>query len=107
MTTPGAASQMSLLDSVGRYHRAGPETEREAAESVADITGRHRREVLRLLAQAGSDGLTDDEGGALMGGDRLKFGRRRNEVAMKGLVVDSGRRRLTPAGRRAVVWVLS
>lgn len=89
----------------GRVHRAGPDTEREAAGSVAPVTGALRRRVLDLLTDAGALGLTDDEGGRLLGGDRLTFGRRRNELARVGLVVDSGRRRRNPNGRSAVVWV--
>lgn len=88
----------------GAYHSQGGDTEREAAASMRPFTGTMRKEVIRLLADA-PNGLTDDEGGALMKGDRLTFGRRRNELVRAGLVRDSGQRRLTPAGRKAIVWV--
>lgn len=88
----------------GRFHHDGRDTERAAAESVRETTGKLRRWALDLLRLAGDSGLTDDEGGALMQGDRLKFGRRRNELVEAGLVVDSGRRRSTPGGRSAAVW---
>lgn len=85
-------------------HSTGPDTERAAAASVEAVTGDLRVEALRLL-RAQPDGLTDDEGGRLMGGDRLRFGRRRNELVAAGLAADSGLRRPTPTGRNAVVWV--
>lgn len=89
----------------GGFHRNGRDTELDAANAVAAKTGTRRREVIRLLSLA-DDGLTDDEGGALMGGDRLTFGRRRSELCSAGLVKDSGQRRVTPYGRMAIVWVL-
>ena len=105
-----SAQQLSLDDALlaastpGKAHHDGHDTEHAAADSVAHITGRLRSEVLHLL-RAHPGGLTDDEGGRLLGGDRLRFGRRRNELCDLGLVCDSGCRRLTPQGRKAVVWV--
>lgn len=90
----------------GRFHSDGRDTEQAAAESVSHATGRLRQQVLELLGGHPA-GLTDDEGGALMDGDRLRFGRRRSELCKEGLVADSTLRRTTPAGRRAVVWVLT
>lgn len=87
-------------------HAHGHDTEHEAADSVAAVTGALRRQVMALLVSH-EDGLTDDEGGVLMGGDRLDFGRRRQELYRRGLVADSGVRRLTPRGRKAIVWILA
>jgi hypothetical protein len=87
----------------GRTHHNPTDTELEAAESVTNVTGGLRVQALALL-RATPHGLTDDEGGALMGADRLTFGRRRNELVIEGLVYDSGLRRLTPHNRRAIVW---
>lgn len=90
----------------GGYHIKGRDSERISAALAAPRTGSLRREVIRLLSMA-PDGLTDDEGGALLGGDRLTFGRRRSELATAGLVKDSGQTRTTPYGRQAIVWVLA
>jgi hypothetical protein len=98
-------SQPSLFDPApGQWHLFGSDTEAEAALSVTAVTGRLRKRALELLRYHDATGLTDDEGGALMGGDRLTFGRRRNELAKAGLVYDSGDRRRTPTGRKATVW---
>jgi len=89
--------------SPGQMHLFGHDTEWAAAISVTAITGRLRLKVLALLREHPA-GLTDDEGAALLGGDRLTFGRRRQELAKARLVYDSGERRRTPTGRRAIVW---
>lgn len=91
----------------GRVHRNGHDTEHEAADSVKGVTARLKSQVLDLLGQH-PDGLTDDEGGALMGGDRLTFGRRRNELVGENKVGDSGERRPSPnwPHRKVIVWKL-
>ena len=97
------------VQSAGRVHHHPHDTETAAAVSVADHTGKIRTAVLGLLREH-PGGLTDDEGGGLLtsrgfrAADRLTFGRRRQELALLGLVVDSGRRRPTPRGRSAIVW---
>lgn len=93
------------MSGIGRYHSHGTDTELEAALSVGRVVMSRRKMAAILLRSVGVIGLTDDEGGEAMGGDRLTFGRRRQELCMAGLVVDSGKRRFTPVGRRAVVWV--
>lgn len=97
------------LSEHGRTHSPGHDTERAAAASLR--LNSIRQTVLALLRLA-PDGLTDDEGGALLRvqhprADRLTFGRRRQELFMAGLVRDTGRRRATPAGRWAIVWTAS
>jgi hypothetical protein len=84
-------------------HRDGHDTERAAADSMSRSAPVIRRRVLALLERV-PEGLTDDEGGAMLGGDRLQFGRRRHELVLMGLVRDSGHRRQTPSGRNAIVW---
>jgi hypothetical protein len=92
----------------GEAHNDGHDTEWEAADAVTPLTGKLRQEVLTVLA-ANPDGLTDDEGGhqlrtKIPDADRLTFGRRRYELVKDGLVRDSGERRPTPRGKRAIVW---
>lgn len=89
----------------GSYHVNGRDTEVAAALAITPLTGHHRQRVLHLL-RTYAGGLTDDEGGQHMGGDRLTFGRRRSELTKAGLVKDSGQRRPTKYGRPAIVWVL-
>jgi hypothetical protein len=109
---PSTPEQMNALEErmrqrvVGSYHANGRSTEVASALAATPLLGRHRQRVLHLL-RTYTDGLTDDEGGQHMGGDRLTFGRRRSELAKAGLVKDSGVRRPTKYGRPAIVWVLA
>lgn len=61
--------------------------------------------ALQALLEAGSSGLTDLELQELLclNGDTERP--RRVTLVDRGLVIDSGRRRLTPTGRQSVVWI--
>lgn len=80
-------------------------TSREAAIEIYPKAGTLRASVYEALAQAGDAGLTDEQIGQQirMGGNTVRP--RRVELVEKGLVRDSGRRRETGSGRKAVVWV--
>lgn len=102
------AEQLAILDEGGRVHREPGDTEAAAAVSMRAHAKPLRELVLDLL-RLHPDGLTDDEGASYLvvrfpRADRLTWGRRRQELCLAGLVVDSGRRRDTPSGRRAIVW---
>jgi hypothetical protein len=84
-------------------HLKPTDTEAKAALAIGEHTKRLRDKVITILRENPS-GLTDDEGAAILGGDRLDFGRRRNELVREGLVRDSGYRRPTPRGHNAIVW---
>jgi hypothetical protein len=80
-----------------------------AAEAIRPATGRLRMAVLEYLRSCGQNGATDDEMQDALNGT-LGMGPstqrpRRIELVEAGLVADSGRTRLTKAGRKAVVWV--
>lgn len=100
------ARQLALLDEAGRKHELMPaDTEVDSANAMRARARSQRERVLATL-RAHPDGLTDDEGAELLGWDRdrLKFGKRRQELRMVQLVEDSGQRRDTPAGHPAIVW---
>jgi uncharacterized protein YeeX (DUF496 family) len=94
---------MTVHEDQGRVHVDGHDTEHAAAKSISDVKTR-RAKALQALQDALPGGLTDDEGGDIIGGDRLDFGRRRNELVIRGAVVATEERRLTPRGRKAIVW---
>lgn len=91
-------------DNYAAVHHLAHDTEIAAASAIHPITGARRLEAFGHLYRAGSNGLTDDEGGRLMDGDRLDFGRRRFELVENGWVEKTTKRRPTPRGRMAVVW---
>ncbi len=95
---------------IGRFHgpnSGAPETQREAALLVYPRTGIARERVLRLITRAGEAGVTDEEGRRVLGMFENTYRPRRNELLNDGWIVDTGVRRPTTSGARAVAWVLS
>jgi hypothetical protein len=89
----------------------GSDTSLEAAESVADITGRMRRLVYSLIwSRCQSDpprGATCDEVEAIANMRHQTASARINELAHQKAIHDSGSRRRTRSGRNAAVWVIT
>ena len=81
------------------------ETRREAGRSIDAHLQRLQAAVLGFVEERGPRGATDEEIrlGLELSGDTARA--RRCELRDAGLIVDSGRRRKTRTGRRAVVWV--
>lgn len=91
-------------------HAAGfkgtAETSREAAEAIASKLGRLQRMVAEAVMAKGAYGLTPEEMAEQHNIDRVSVQPRFSELKLKGLIVDSGRRRSNPSSKKkAVVWV--
>jgi hypothetical protein len=82
-----------------------PETSFAAAERAKLRVGSHRKEVFDLIRLAGPRGMTDDEIEAETGRQHQSVSARRRGLAEDKLIVDSGARRFTRGGSRAIVWV--
>ena len=82
------------------------ETSGEAADAIAPLTGRYRKLALDAITRAGWNGLTADELAEALSVTRWTAQPRTSELRALGKIVDSGRRRDNPSGRRAIVWVL-
>lgn len=95
--------QCPLLDPAPPAQRHS-ETSVAAALAIEPAAGTLRAEVLACLRRCGPQGATDEEmqWDMRMGPNTQRP--RRVELVDRGLVVDSGLRRRTAAGRRAVVW---
>ena len=81
------------------------DTSVQAARDIEALASRLRREVHDFLVARGEAGATDEEMQACLGMAANTQRPRRVELCRAGLVVDSGRRRLTRARRLAVAWV--
>lgn len=77
-----------------------------AADCIAGHTKDLRAHVLAYIVASGERGSTDDEGEAALAIKPQAYTPRRRELALLGLVRDSGRRRATASGRPAAVWVV-
>ena len=91
-----------LLPSVAPFSQ--PTTSREAAEAIEPVTARLERQVLDALRAAGTDGLCNHELETILDLAGNTVRPRVWTLRKRGFVVDSGTVRLTPSGRRAIVW---
>ena len=80
------------------------ETSRSAAGEIRRVTRSLRETVLRWFIARGTHGGTDSELETALAIPGNTVRPRRVELCRLGLLVDSGRRRPTSSGRRAVVW---
>ncbi len=90
---------------VGAPFTSGSDTSREAAESVAEVAGKIRRQVYRYIVSRGDDGTTDDAAEEVLDLKHTTYTARSGEVVKQGLVRDSGFRDKTRSGRNAALWV--
>jgi len=79
------------------------DTSRAAAESIEAET--LRGSVWLAIHKEGSEGATDEEIAERLGLAGNTARPRRRELAVRNIVADSGTRRTTRAGRKAIVWV--
>lgn len=98
-------AQPELFDIQGAPYVRESETSLEAARSVLDSVGGMERFVLDYLRLHGEGGATVDEIEVALNMLHQTAGARTRGLVLKGFVKDSGERRLTRSGRRAVVWV--
>ena len=87
-------------------HQRHSDTSYRAAVSMLDEARTLRARVYRYILNRGPSGATDEE--IIVASDRSasSIRPRRCELADRGLVIDSGRKRATRSGRAAVVWVV-
>jgi len=102
--------QTDLFETPPRYPHApgfakGRETSRKAAETVWEPSER-QKQIMTILWES-DNGLTDHELAEKMGLPMCRVQPRRSDLTALGKVIDSGDTRLTPYGKKAVVWQLS
>ncbi|MBX3359914.1 MAG: hypothetical protein KF912_07980 [Phycisphaeraceae bacterium] len=89
------------------HHNAPSGTSEVAASRIAGHAAQQRADVLAAIVKAGAHGATDAEIESATGIRAQSVSPRRGELRTLGAIVDSGRRRLTPRGRPAAVWIAS
>ena len=105
--------QGDLFDPVSAAHfngkppsRAHSETSKEAAAKLEIAASTLRAQVFNHL-RGEEGGETDDEMQVSLAMNPSTQRPRRRELQLKGLVVDSGKKRKTRSNRQAVVWIVS
>jgi len=84
---------------------SGSETSRAAAAAIEPQAGTLCASVYSFIVGRGEAGATDHEIQAGLRLDGNSERPRRKALENRGLIEDSGRRRETPTGRMAIVWV--
>jgi hypothetical protein len=103
---PSAANHLTRLPLIPpAAHNAPAGTSGVAADRIAGHAAKQRADVLAVIVKAGTFGATDAEVEIATGIRAQSVSPRRGELVKLRLVVDSGRRRPTPRGRPAAVWV--
>lgn len=122
MPPPPSHDTQGLLDFAGTSPRPTPptypppafadhtprpltDTQLAAYRTITPRAASLRDKVLDFIVSRGAHGATDQECQAALDLPAQTQGPRRIELARAGLVRDSGQRRLTPSGRRAIVWI--
>jgi hypothetical protein len=83
------------------------DTSAEAAREITPETGRLRKLVLAVVADAGEHGATSEEIVERTGIPRVSIQPRTSELRRLGKIADSKLRRPNPSsGKRAIVWCL-
>jgi len=88
-----------------RIGRRSPKTSQIAAERLLPRTGTKRKKVFDLIKAAGDVGLCDHEIEDLTGWLHQSASSIRNGLMNDGWIMDSGKRRKTPQGNGAIVWI--
>lgn len=102
--------QMHMLGTAPALHGArttDPDTAHAAAATATEGMTHNQIAVLTALAHAADRGMIDHEHEAINGLKQDTAGKRRGELVADGLVADSGQRRKTPRGSKAIVWILT
>ena len=103
---PAAPTPLTRARRSGRSTpHSGSATSKAAAEAIRPEAGTLSAEVFGFIISTGERGATDAEiqRGLHLSGDTERP--RRRALQQRGLIIDSGRRRKTPSGREAVVWI--
>jgi hypothetical protein len=85
----------------------GSPTSKKAAASIAGMSRSQRQAILEFFKLRGAHGATDEEVCEFLKLSANTERPRRGELVSSGLVVDSGRTRLTRSRRPAVVWTIA
>lgn len=87
--------------------RRSQKTSQMAAERVLPRTGTKRKKVFDLIKASAETGLCDHEIEGLTGWLHQSASSIRNGLMNDGWIKDSGKRRKTPQGNNAIVWVVA
>ena len=89
------------------YRRGDPETSRAAAQAILALLPDLQQAVYAYAYAQGSDGFTDEEMLRHFNSTRSTYRTRRSELTRAGLIMDTGRTRVLPTRRNAIIWAIT
>jgi dienelactone hydrolase len=89
------------------YRRGDPATSRAAAQAILAQLPTLQQAVYAYAYAQGSHGFTDDEMMAYFRSHRSTYRSRRSELTRAGLIMDTGRTRILPTRRSAIIWAIT
>lgn len=102
-TTPSMFASSGYKD--GRAPSVDQETSHDAADAIEGKAPSLRTQIYGYVHHKGRGGATDYEIENALELRHQTASARRRELVIKGMLFDSGRKRLTDSGRKAIVWV--
>ena len=89
------------------YRKGDPLTSRKAAQAILAQLPALQQAVYAYAYAQGPHGFTDDDLGNYFRSFRSTYRSRRSELTRAGLIMDTGRTRLLPTRRSAIIWTIT
>ena len=89
------------------YRRGDPATSRAAAQAILAQLPDLQQAVYAYAYGCGPDGFTDHDVAWYFNSYRSTYRTRRSELTRAGLIMDTGRTRILPTRRSAIIWAIT
>lgn len=89
------------------YRKGDPPTSRAAAQAILALLPDLQQAVYAYAYGCGEYGFTDDDLGNYFRSFRSTYRTRRSELTRAGLIMDTGRTRILPTRRSAIIWAIT
>ena len=89
------------------YRKGDPLTSRKAAQAILAQLPNLQQAVYAYAYAQGPHGFTDDDMMDHFGSIRSTYRTRRSELTRAGLIMDTGRTRILPTRRSAIIWAIT
>jgi len=89
------------------YRKGDPATSRAAAQAILALLPALQQAVYAYAYGCGPDGFTDHDLAWYFNSYRSTYRTRRSELTRAGLIMDTGRTRILPTRRSAIIWAIT
>jgi hypothetical protein len=89
------------------YRKGDPLTSRAAAQAISAQLPALQKAVYAYAYRCGPNGFTDQDLAWYFNSHRSTYRSRRSELTRAGLIMDTGRTRILPTRRSAIIWAIT